>query len=482
MRLRYAKPLADRLTAEALRAMEEEDQHLPSAAEVELAIAQSHASVEQRILERARLLAPDVGISASLQGVQRLARLLSYAAIGLFAVLGALAALQAFSHTAAQVNFYWLLLILLGLNLMSLGIWAIGLWTFTPQREQPLLARSGAYLVRRLVNKRNGPDSTDAHTARAWLEVMLSGDNGRWNLSCLSHALWSAYLLGGLLMIFLLFSARQYNFVWETTLLQQGSFVTLTEWLAWLPEQLGWSTPTHQQIINSRVGANAALLADARQNWASLLVACLLLYGLLPRLLLLALCALARARALHDFQLLLSRPYYVRLRQRLVPQSAPLGVVDADEDAPRAASQGRPRADSQAIPDDAFWVGIEWDPDEPWPLPGIAETRDLGYINDRASQNAALARLPALGNAPLIIAVALSRSPDRGLARIIGALRSSHRRDSWLVLLESTSEELDNAVRDARLCDWYSLADDCGIDANRITQRTFTPSNDSARL
>lgn len=182
---------------------------------------------------------------------------------------------------------------------------------------------------------------------------------------------------------------------------------------------------------------------------------------------------MARARALSNFTLLLSRPYYVRLRQRLMPQSAPLGVVDADEDAPQAAISGKPRTDAQPIPSNAHWIGIEWDPDERWPLPGVSAAQDLGYINDRHSQNAALARLPALGNTPLVIAVALSRSPDRGLARVIEQLRSAHPKDCWLVLLEGSGPQLDHAMRDDRLCDWYALADTCGIDANRITQRAF---------
>jgi hypothetical protein len=479
---RYNLPLTERMTAEALRIVEESGQHLPASVQVEQAISQSHATVEQRILERAKLLAPDAGINHSLQRVQHLAKLLSYTFIGLFALLGALASLQAFSHNNAQVNFYWLLLILLGLNLVSLTVWAVGMWTGSRQGGQPLLARSSVYLVNRWINKRSGANSTDAHTARAWFSVMLSGANGRWNLSCLSHLLWSAYLLGGLLMIFLLFSARQYNFVWETTLLQESSFVWFTQCLAILPEHLGWTTPTLEQITSSRLGADGALLAEARQNWASLLVASLLLYGIVPRLILLALCALARAHTLSTYRLLLSRPYYVRLRQRLLPQTTALGVVDPDEGSPLISPASRPHPDGQPIPADAFWVAIEWDPDEHWPLPGIAQKFDLGCVNDRDSQHATLARLPSLGNHPLVIAVSLQRSPDRGLARIVGKLRETHRRDSWLVLLESAHNKLENPLRDARLCDWYALADNCGIDANHITQRAIaTKSTDNTR-
>ena len=82
MKLRYSEAIRDRITAEALRVMEENGLQPPSAAQAEIAIAQGQATVEQRILERARLLAPDIGISGSLTNVQRIAKLLAYAGCG----------------------------------------------------------------------------------------------------------------------------------------------------------------------------------------------------------------------------------------------------------------------------------------------------------------------------------------------------------------------------------------------------------------
>jgi len=468
------------LTAEAVRGIEESGQELPAAEQIELTVATSELMVEERILQRANLLAAEADVAASLSRVRRLARNLSYAAIALFTLLGALASMQAFAHTSAQVNFYWLLFILLGINLASLIAWVVGLWLSKRAGSGAgnALGQASSFLLKKLVAGMGRQRAADPIVASAWLGVMLDGRIGRWSLSRLSHTLWSGYLIGGLVMILLLFATRQYNFVWETTLLDDRSFVHLTQLLAVLPDQVGFSTPDIDQITGSRLGADAGALASARKNWASLLIASLLLYGIVPRLLLLALSSALLSHALRNARLQLSRPYYVRLRQRIMPVATPLGVVDPDEEAPHALAPPRMPGDVLPIPAGAYWLGIELGPQEPWPFPEIATRYDLGNINDRASQHQATAAVKALGGSPLVLAVSLQRSPDRGLGRIISQLVAAHPRSVWLVLLESTINTMGSASeRDARLCDWYALAENCGIEADRITQRVLVATD-----
>lgn len=459
-----AAPQSGRLLAEALRHLEQNGAPLSGSDAIEQHIAQGSGGIEQRIIERARQLAGEAKIHAHLQRVRHIARLCLYGALLLALLLGALASLQAFDQGRAVVNFYWLLLVLLGFNLVSLLFWLVGLWASnTPAAST--LGQSAAWLVRRWAG--SGPSGTGGQVANAWLGVMLQGRIGRWSLSTLGHGLWAGYLLGGLAMILLLLSARQYDFVWETTLLGEHAFVPLTQALAWLPAQLGLATPSLEQIQQSRLGADSALLANARQAWAALLIACLVLYGLAPRLVLAALCRLLQRRALQQFRLDTSRAYYVHLRQRLVPITSSIGIVDSDDQALGESSESATLPAQQSPPTDTPWLGIELDANTPWPPLSIDQNHDLGCVNDRADQHRALSQVGKLG--PMVLAVAMGRSPDRGLARFIGDIVSSRTAETWLVLLDSNAELPSlRGKQDARMVDWYRLAARCGVDADRV--------------
>jgi hypothetical protein len=461
---------SSRLTAEAVRYLEQDGEPLPGSEQVERAMAGTGGNVEQRIIERARQLAPDAGVGEGLQRIQRYARLLGSGALVLSFLLGGFAAAQAFDQGKSIVNFYWLLLVLLGFNFVSLVFWLFSFWA-SGAASAGVLGQSGAFLLQRWIGKTSPPGSSQIQLTRAWLGTVLQGPTGRWTLSSLSHGLWTCYLLGGLLMIMLLLAARQYDFVWETTLLGPDTFVPLTEALAWLPAKLGLPTPSLEQINQSRLGADPQMLADARQAWASLLIASLLLYGILPRLLLLVLSRMLRSRALKQFTLDTSRPYYVRLRQRLVPPATTVGVVDADDEKPQLAPVGAASGHHQPIPGNACWLGIELGPEQDWPPIPLASGKDLGCVSDRAGQQQARQQVVQVAKLPLVLVVPMHRSPDRGMARFIGELLAAHPRDCWLALLENAiTANSPASERDARLVDWYALAARSNIEADRITQ------------
>ena len=466
-----------RLTAEAVRYLEQDGEPLPGSDHVERAMAGSGGNVEQRIIERARQLAPDAGIGAGLQRIQRYARILGSGALALSFLLGGFAAAQAFDQGQSIVNFYWLLLVLLGFNFVSLVFWVFSFWA-SGTASASVLGQSGAFLLQRWIGKTSPPGSSQIQLTRAWLGTLLQGAPGRWTLSSLSHGLWTCYLLGGLLMIMLLLAARQYDFVWETTLLGPTTFIPLTEALAWLPAKLGLPTPSPEQINQSRLGADPAMLAEARQAWASLLIASLLLYGILPRLLLLLLSRMLRSRALKNFTLDTSRPYYVRLRQRLVPPATTIGVVDADDEKPQLAPAGAGSSHHQPIPDNACWLGIELGPEQEWPPIALGRGKDLGCVSDRAGQQQARQQVAKVSRIPLVLVVPMHRSPDRGMARFIGELLAEHPRDCWLALLENAiTNQSPASERDARLVDWYALAARSNIEADRITQLQVDTNN-----
>lgn len=54
--------------------------------------------------------------------------------------------------------------------------------------------------------------------ARGWWEACLGGRVGKWRFSLLTHRLWLSYLLAGIAILILLMTAKQYDFIWGTTL------------------------------------------------------------------------------------------------------------------------------------------------------------------------------------------------------------------------------------------------------------------------
>src|SRR5699024_7846416 len=113
----------------------------------------------------------------------------------------------------------------------------------------------------------------------------------RWYLGRFSHQLWLATLTGMLLAIIFLLIVRQYSFSWESTLLSDQVLITLTQILGWLPSKVGFTVPDSAAIVQSRLVTDAMPLSMARQ-WAGLLVGSLLMYGIVPRAIAWAFCAL----------------------------------------------------------------------------------------------------------------------------------------------------------------------------------------------
>ncbi|MFO1112883.1 MAG: DUF2868 domain-containing protein [Rhodospirillales bacterium] len=95
--------------------------------------------------------------------------------------------------------------------------------------------------------------------------------------------------------VLLLLGTRQYDFVWETTILSERAYVAIARVLAAPVEALGFPVPDAMQITGSRWTRPGELFVG-RERWGSLLVGCLVVYGVLPRALalLVSLAALLR--------------------------------------------------------------------------------------------------------------------------------------------------------------------------------------------
>ncbi|WLQ15910.1 DUF2868 domain-containing protein [Hahella aquimaris] len=463
----------DRLQAEAIRHIQENEAY------AELSLREpAHTSgqgLEQHVLDRARQMGEGVALRPRLQKTAEAAKKVAFAAMALLFCLGALAARQAFDGAQqGSVNFFWLLLALLGVNTLMLALWAGGMALASRKAKTGMLGQTLEWTVAYWMARLGGKNGADAAAAQAWFAVMNAGALGRWNLSRLSHALWLSYLLGGSTMILLMLAARQYDFIWETTILSESSFQALTQGLAVLPQWLGFSSPTSEQIAASRIGGSPADAEAARQAWSGLLLGAMLTYGIIPRLLLLAASWVAYGRARAAFRLNLARPYYVRLKQRLIPATRVLGVVDADDGARPQTGPEPQQAREETPPTQSYWLGVELDNAHMAAGESVPVAFNLGNVLDREGQHTALQRAQTLKQAPLVAAVSLQRSPDRGLKRFLAQLTEGRKSLTWLELCETAGYfDQDEQGRDIRICDWHQLAAECGIEPQRVVHRVI---------
>lgn len=400
----------------------------------------------ERIERRALWLAERDGMLTALRHWKQGARL---ALIGLmlFAVLsGAGLAFAALGDGTRPVNVFWALGSLLGLNLLMLLGWALGFW---------LSGEHGAGLGRLWLwlSERLARDAQAAQLAPALLVMLERRRLSRWLLGLWVHGLWLLAMLSALGMLLTLLAGRRYGFVWETTLLAAEPFISLTQALGALPSLLGFNVPSEPMIRAS--GAAQPALDVARQAWASWLLGVVLMYGLLPRLLLAALCLWRWRQGRARLELDLEQPAYRQLREVLMPSSERLGVQDPAPLALPHTELSAPEAGSHG----ALLVGLELDDQRPWPPPLPATVSDAGLLDSRASRNRLLEQLSRFPPQRLVIACDPRRSPDRGSLTLLAELaRNAGATRIWL--LPAVPGEV---LEPARLGDWHEALERLGL-------------------
>ena len=481
---------ADRLLADAVRLHEEArgaplDE--PGADEPARASA---GDFEHRVLVRAKRLSIAEPLRAALRHLR--------AAISAAFVLGLIAALVA-GGTAARVvlgsyadgpvNSLLALTALLGLHTIALLIWLI-VAIFRPGSAAigllgSLVVRLGGRLTRSL---HKGP--LEVAAIRAGGGVFFSAGLGRWMLSTISHCIWLAYLSGCLSVVVLLLSTRQYDFVWETTILSEPVYVWMVRLIALPVQALGFAVPDAAQIGASRWTGQIAVIAGAREAWGSLLIGCMVVYGLVPRGLALLVSVAALLRARSAYRLDAGHVGFVRLHSRLMPLSRQTGIIDPDEadERDRAAAPGN-MAEPTAIgvTGPAGILGLEIDrPAGGWPphLPPV-EWWDLGLADNRDDRRRILDAVAAAGDAPrcVMVVCSLAATPDRGTRAFIDALRRSSR--GPVILLLTEGQRLRGRVQteqvERRIEDWQRLAGSAGIPEDRVLELDLGHVTDTSR-
>ena len=322
------------------------------------------------------------------------------------------------------VNFFYVLVCLLGFHtIMLLGWLAMTLINQGKQSSNWFASFvSPSYLIR-------GKDDV-TKAAIDLYERQLQHSGMRWYLGRFSHQLWLATLTGMLLAIVFLLIVRQYSFSWESTLLSDQALITLTQILGWLPSMVGFDVPDSTAIAQSRMVTEAMPLSAARQ-WAGLLVGSLLMYGIVPRAIAWAFCALMFRRK--KMRLDIKQPYYQKILNFWQRH-----VVDADDFkeapapvAPKATvSAGKKLVALLEYPakQDNWWLGgLDAD------INDNSEIEDFGIVDDRDDMERLTSYLDK-HPVQVLLGVHSNALPDRGTLRKLDRI-AEHAADGLIIQL-----------------------------------------------
>ena len=330
------------------------------------------------------------------------------------------------------VNFFYVLVCLLGFHsLMLLGWLAMTLINQGKQSSNWFASFvSPSYLIR-------GKDDVTQAAVNLY-ERQLQHSGMRWYLGRFSHQLWLATLTGMLLAIIFLLIVRQYSFSWESTLLSDQALITLTQLLGWLPSMVGFDVPDSTAIVQSRLVTDAMPLSVARQ-WAGLLVGSLLMYGIVPRAIAWAFCALMFRRK--KMRLDIKLPYYQKILNFWQRH-----VVDAD-DFKEAPAPIAPKAQVSAGKKLVALLEYPAEQNQWWQSgfdTGITDTTDIenfGILDDREDMVRLKAYLDA-NPVQVLLGIHFKALPDRGTLRKLDQIANHAKHGLIVQLLEDNSLSL----------------------------------------
>lgn len=377
--------------------------------------AENHArsltgDAEQRILAWAAFIAVRDGLDERLRRWRQSAAWILLALLLIAVLTGFTAALAVLGDSGSPVNVIWALGSLLGINLLLLLIWLL---SFSVNAQGSSLGRLW-YAITVAFQKRFKNDGTAAAITQAFNTLMAQAGLSRWWLSVVSHLSWLCIMLGVLAGLMLALALRSYQFVWETTILPASVFITIVEILGALPGLLGFVTPSADAIAGSGSTTEAAMAGQsdlARRAWASWLTGCVLVYGILPRLVLSVACWLRLVMGLRKIRLQANSLAWVSLASRLAPDSEKGGVTDP---APASPPAFRRRARKGNTGDARLLVGLEIASDLPWPPPGLADRVQTHLVDSRQQREYVLEQLSLDPPQKLLLACSAAQSPDRG--------------------------------------------------------------------
>ena len=418
-------PLATAVVLDAVQRIES-DGPLDDQAALQQAFRTRSTRADQ-VTERGWLLGQRLGLPAELARW----RGLGGGVAALLAVAMALAGLgmaRAVLGEGRSINAIAAFVSLLGLHAAMLAVWLLALLLFQGRWAGPWLGRLALWLTARLPLERgpHAPTLLQSLTAVLQRQRLLG-----WLTGALSHGIWSLAFVIMLAALAFGFAFHAYRLTWESTILSAAFFQRFVQVTGALPALLGFPVPDAAavQSVGNAMAADTGVRAwgdaTSQRQWAWWLMGCVAVYGLLPRLLLLALSLQrfkAGARQLGALDM--ADPYVQRLLQRLDALEPPPQVIDPERPAGGADVPRAPRA-APGAPGSLALIGFELPPEAAWPPPGVAADAVLleRIAGSARERQAVMARLAESRPAALLLAVHAASSPDRGTARFVRELQ-----------------------------------------------------------
>ena len=296
-------------------------------------------------------------------------------------------------------------------------------------------------------------------------------------LGLISHAWWTLAFAAALMTLLAMLSTAHYQFIWATTLLAPERFVALIDTLGRLPVWLGFPIPAPDVVRQS--DGSTVLPTAVQTQWSLWLIGTVVTYGLLPRVLALALCAARVSRASRRLWVDPTLPGLDALRARLLPDLTQLG----DDGIAPSIHQPRIGATGISDPDDVaranglagtrpLIAALEWPTHAPWP-PAIEDEaknalahrdiQDAGRLDSRAQRRTLLDVLAANPTRKLLLACDAHMTPDRGVIGAVADLSryAGHTR-IWL------ASAIPQDTRPARDAQWREQLVRAGLSAQDV--------------
>lgn len=448
-----ATPPPNALITEAVQLIEEAGP-LDDAAAMREAMAR-RTDLPGRIALRAQLLGQRLGLQHELARARQWAPWIGLGLVLAIVLAGLGLAGSVVGGAERRINIMAALISLLGLHLLTLLAWLLGL--LLPLRA-PRLSFGWLWmtLTARVAGGRQGQAPV---LLRAATRLLARARLLPWALGLVSHGIWTLSFLVVLAALLFALAFHRYTLNWETTILDPQFFLQAVQWLGRLPAVFGFATPDAGVVLAPGGMADAA----GQRSWALWLTGCIVVYGLLPRVLLLLLSAAMWQWRKRGLQPALDAPCHRRLAARF-EALAPRAIVDADPGAEHPAAPARPLDTGDAL----LAVGFELPPDVAWPPAGLpADARALRIDGSAEARRTLLDTAAQLRPRALLLACRAAASPDRGTERLLRELLA-HCGDCGLWLL---AEDGGAALPETGVQRWRDWLRDCGLERIAVHAR-----------
>ena len=423
---------------ELIRLLEQRHHPFPSdPASITEILRQADGTPEAKLHRRAQLIDRDQHIAQRLAQHQQRLRFARRVACTAWFIIGLLGTYQLMQQSS--LNFMLILVGILGGNSLMLIIWLISL---TQKYRAP--TSIPLWLT--------GSLKDPIHQALLEHDAQTAAQPPfRWIRSRISHQIALCGLLGMFTASLMLLTVRQYQFNWQSTLLTDQHFAHIIHALAWLPAQLGIPTPSPSIIAAARNHYHSEHAAQ----WGILLLASILCYGIIPRLIAWLICWQHSRR--YRPTLNLAQPYY----QNIIQQWQRQIIDDASDYQP-----DRPAIAPAKIPLNSageHWAILLEAPNAPdnWHSHILGQDwTNKGSINERAE----LARLInelAAQPVQLLIGIRAQQTPDRGIIRQIAQLAQAAQHNIIIQLLPSNPQNPTPAEQERRAL-WHKALQENG--------------------